>query len=46
MKLLFNLIAKLFSDDRFELKVLAISVFVISFAIAIYIAAPGILMLL
>jgi hypothetical protein len=42
MKPLLKLIAHLFSDDRFEWKVLAISVFVISVAIAIHIAAPGI----
>ena len=46
MKSLFKLIAQLFSDDRFEWKVLAISVFVIAFAIAINIAAPGILIIL
>ncbi len=42
MRSLLKLIAQLFSDDRFELKLLAISVFVIAFATAIHIAAPGI----
>jgi len=44
MKSFFKLIAQMFSDDRFEWKVLALSVFVIAFAVAINIAAPGILL--
>ena len=46
MKSFFKLIAQIFSDDRFEWKVLEISVFVIAVAIAIKIAAPEILMFL
>ena len=46
MKSFLKLIAQLFSDERFERKVLAISVLVISFAVVIHVAAPWIPMFL
>ena len=46
MKAFLKLIAQLFCDNRFEWKILAISIFVIALALAIQIAAPGISILM